>query len=176
MSTLAALVNQDVVNAIGNFCLSKGVLAINAGSAATIKTTNALNYSVGGVLYTKSALSAQSFAATHRPDGSAVTTANPQYVQPASTTVIYVVALNANGDVAVIQGSYAGQALTYVGTPSKTVTQTGGVPALPAGYVPIGAVKVATATATTFTPGTTALDAAGITATYFDLALLPITL
>ena len=56
------------------------------------------------------------------------------------------------------------------------LTGTGGIPALPAGYCPIGAIKVKTAAATTFTPGTTALDAAGLTVTFTDLSQLPLTL
>ncbi len=52
----------------------------------------------------------------------------------------------------------------------------GDIPDEPAGYTAIGAIKVVTAAETTFTPGTTLLDAAGITATYFDVAVLPETL
>ena len=50
MSDLTKIANQDVVNALGGMCLTKGVLAINAAGAATVKTTNALVYGVGGVL------------------------------------------------------------------------------------------------------------------------------
>lgn len=176
MSDLTKIANQDIANALGGMCLTKGVLAINAAGAATVKTTNALVYGVGGVLYTKTALAAQSMAVTHRFDGKAVTTADPAYVQPINSTVLYILALNAAGTVAVVQGTYAGQQVTYGSDLSKIVTAGGGVPTLPAGYTPIGAVKVATNGVATFTPGTTLLDAAGLTVTYFDLALLPVTL
>jgi len=156
MSDLTKVSNQDIANALGGMCLTKGVLAINAASAATVKTTNALVYGVAGVLYTKAALAA--------------------YVQPINTTALYVLALNAAGTVAVVQGTYAGQQVTYGSDLSKIVTAGYGVPTLPAGYTPIGAIKVATNGSATFTAGTTALDAAGVTATYFDLALLPVTL
>lgn len=176
MSDLNKLSVQALINALANRCHTKATLAINAGGAATISTTGVTTYTVGGVFKTKAALSAQSFAATHRADGKPVTTADPQYVQPISTTVIYVVALNAAGTVAVVQGSYEGQQLVYGSDLSKITTMGGGVPELPTGYVPIGAVKVVTDGSTTFTPGTTALDAAGLTVTFFDLAVLPTTL
>lgn len=176
MSDLSKVPNRDIINALGGMCLTKGVLAINAGSAATVKTTNALVYGVGGVLYTKAALAAQAITVTHRYDGKPVSTADTAYVQPINTTVIYVVALNSAGTVAVVQSTYAGQQVTYGSDLSKIVTAGGGLPTLPAGYTPIGAIKVATNGSATFTAGTTALDAAGVTATYFDLALLPTSL
>lgn len=176
MSELAKVVDQALVNVIGNACFSKATLAINAALAATIKTTGTTTYTVGGVFYTKAALSAQSFAATHRADGNAVSSADTQYVQPINTTVIYVVALKADGTVGVIQGSYAGQSMSYGSDISKVTLMGGGVPKLPDGYTAIGAVKVATNGVATFTPGTTALDAAGLTVTYYDLARLPATL
>lgn len=176
MSELSKVVDQNMANVIGNACFSKATLAINAGSAATIKTTGTTTFTVGGVFYTKAALSAQSFAATHRADGAAVSALDPQYVQPISSTVFYVVALNAAGTVAVVQGSYAGQQMTYGSDISKVTTMGGGLPALPSGYTAIGVVKIATNGSTTFTPGTTALDAAGVTATYYDVARLPASL
>lgn len=173
MSRISALASASLRQVLGNRCHTKATLAINAGGAATVKTTGATIYSVGGVLYTKAALAAQSIAVTHRLDGSAVTTAEPAYVQPAETTVIYVVALNAGGTVAVVQGSYAGQAVKFRPDLTKIMTGDGDIPDEPAGYTAIGAIKVTTAAATTFTPGTTLLDAAGITATYFDVSVLP---
>jgi len=174
--SLSEIQAQAVRDAIGNRCHSKITLAINAGSAATVKSTGATAYSIGGVFYTKAALSGQAITITHRHDGTPVTANDAAYVQPAETTVVYVLALNASATVAVVQGSYAGQSITYSGDLSKVLTGTGGVPKLPAGYVAIGAIKVTTAAATTFTPATTALDAAGLTVTFHDLALLPVSL
>lgn len=176
MSDLNKITDQDTANALGGMCLTKGVLAINAGGAATVRTTNALTYSVGGVLFTKTALAAQAITVTHRFDGRPVSAADPAFVQPINTTVVYVLALNSAGTVAVVQGTYAGQQVTYGSDLSKIVTAGGGVPQLPAGYTAIGAIKVATNGVATFTAGTTALDAAGLTVTYSDLALLPTSL
>lgn len=173
MSRISSIANAGLRLVLGNRCHTKATLAINAGGAATVKTTGATIFSVGGVLYTKAALAAQSLAITHRLDGTPVTAAEPAYVQPALTTVVYVVALNKDGTVAVVQGSYAGQAVTFRPDLTKIMTGDGDIPDEPVGYTAIGYIKVATAAATTFTPGTTLLDAAGITATYVDVSVLP---
>ena len=46
------------------------------------------------------------------------------------------------------------------------------LPDVASGAVPVGIIKVV-ATGADFIPGTTALDAAGITATYFNITRLP---
>jgi hypothetical protein len=145
-----------------------------------VKTTNALSYTVDGVQYSASALAAQSIAVTHDWKGQAVAvgsnsaSAVQAYVQPAGTTVYYLLCVNAAGTVAVVQGSYAGQSVSYApGDPSKVLVGTGNVPVEPAGYTAFGLIKVVTNAATTFTPGTTALDNGGLTVTYFDLARVP---
>lgn len=176
MSSVRDITFSAIVNALLNSCENKPGLAINAASAATIKTTSAPLYTISGAYYNPSALSAQSFAPTHNPFGEAISAATTAaYVQPAGTTVIYLVALNAAGQVAIVQGSYAGQVLSYTADKSKNVLCGGGVPVEPAGYTTIGAVKVVAGSAS-FTPGTTALDAAGLTVTYFDINILPTTL
>ena len=44
---------------------------------------------------------------------------------------------------------------------------------MPEGYTPIGIIKIAPTVAATFDPGTTALDAANVNATYFNVSTLP---
>lgn len=176
MTTLAQVNDLSLRRAMGDRCYTKGVLAINAAGAATVKTTNALVFSVDGILYTKAALAAQSIAVTHNLFGFAASGASASgpgaYVQPANTTVIYVIAVNAAGTVAVVQGGYSGQSVTAPG--GVVMVSKGEVPAVPVGYAPVAAMKVALG-ATTFTPGTTLLDAANVTVTYTDLSLLPAT-
>ena len=173
MSRISSIASASLRHVLGNRCHTKATLAINAAGAATVKNTGATVFSIGGVLYTKAALAAQSIAVTHRLDGTAVTTAEPAYVQPAETTVVYVVAMNKDGTVAVVQGSYAGQSVTFKPDLGKILIGDGDIPDEPAGYTAIGAIKVATAAVTTFTPGTILLDAAGVTVTYFDVSVLP---
>ena len=171
MSTLKAQPSYDQRRLLGDRCYVYGTLAINAASAATVKTTGAVIFSVDGVMYTKAALSAQSIAITHDQFGRDVTTqpSLAAYVQPANSTVYYVLGLNAAGTVATVQGGYSGQSLTVNGQP---FVSDGSMPVLPNGYAPIGVLKVATG-AVTFTPATTALDAASVTTTYFNVSTLP---
>ncbi len=176
MSSLLNAADAALRRLLGSFCLTKVALEINAGGAATIKTTGTTTYAIDGVLYSKAALSAQSFAVTHNAFGETVGGNQPAaYVQPANQTVFYVVSLNAAGAVAISQGSFAGQSIAYPSDLSKVLTGQGGLPAEPEGYTAIGVVKVVTG-ATTFTPGTTALDAANVTATYYDVSRLPASL
>lgn len=168
MSFFADISNGPTQGLLSGLCLTKGVLAINAASAATVKTTNALTYSVAGQLYSKAALAAQSIAVTHDARGQA----SGAYVQPVSTTVFYTVALNAAGTVSVSQGDFAGRDLSQQAS-GAYVRGDGLVPDAPAGYTPIGVIKVTTNGSTTFTPGTTALDAAGVTVVYADVMSLP---
>lgn len=176
MTTLAKINDGGLRRAIGDRCYTKGVLAMNAAGAATVKTTNALVFSVDGILYTETALSAQSIAVTHNLFGFAVSGASASgpsaYVQPANSTVIYVVALNSAGTVAVVQGGYNGQSVTLPG--GVVLVSKGEVPEVPVGYAAIGVLKVVTGAAT-FTPGTTLLDASNVTVTYTDVSLLPAT-
>jgi hypothetical protein len=173
MSALSSLQNGDIRKAIGNNCASKITLAINAGAAATVKSTGAINFNIDGVCYTHAALAAQAITVTHDCFGQPVGGNNlPKYVQPVLKTAYYLICLNAAGTVAVCQGSYLGQALAYPDL-QRVLTGTGGIPQEPDGYTAIGMLKVALANAATFNPGTTALDAADVTVTYFDLERVP---
>lgn len=67
------------------------VLAINAASAATFKTTSAYSYIVDGVFKTKAALSAQAFSAGHA-------------TVPVGSVGYFVVGLDAAGAVTTAQG------------------------------------------------------------------------
>lgn len=141
--------------------MTAAVLAINAASAATFKTTSAYVYLVDGVFKAKTALAAQAFTAGHA-------------VQPIGQTVYYTVGLDAAGAVTTYQGAAASanavNAALINGQASSTVLGT--IADVPGGVTPVGMIKVVT-TSAAFTPGTTALDAAGITTTFFDVAVLP---
>ncbi len=158
-------------NAVANRCFSRPVLAINAAGAATVKTTNAIDYCVNGVIAQKAALSAQSLAVTHDARGNA----GAGYVQPVSSTVYYTIGLNAAGTVCVVQSDFLGRNLSLIAAGTSAVGN-GLVADTPDGYTPVGVVKIVTNGSTTFTAGTTLLDAAGVTASYFDIAVLPTTL
>jgi hypothetical protein len=136
-------------------------LAINAAGAATFKTTSGYTYLSDGVFKTKAALAAQAFSAGHA-------------VQPIGQTLYYTVGLDAAGNVFTYQGTapsnnQVAEALAN-NLPASSVASK--IADVPPGVTAVGLIKVV-ATGTAFTPGATALDAAGITATFFDVALLP---
>lgn len=172
MSTLKAQPNYDLRRLLGDRCYVFSTLAINAGSAATIKTTGAVIYSVDGVMYSKAALSAQVITITHDQFGRDVSTqpSVAKYVQPVSTTVYYLIGVNAAGTVCTVQGGYSGQTLTVN---AQSFVSDGSMPVLPVGYAPIGVIKIAPTVAATFNPGTTLLDATNVNATYFNVSTLP---
>jgi hypothetical protein len=177
MAKLSDITAAAILSLLGNRTNNKPVLSINIGGAATVKTTAAPVYTVNGVAYTGSILAAQSVAITHDENGNAYL----GYVQPAGVTAYYTLALNAAGTVSVVQGMFAGQKAgtdPTVGVgPAYSMGASfiggGRVPDVPAGYTPFGVIKVVTAGAATFTPGTTALDAVNVTVTYFDVAVIP---
>lgn len=167
---------MGAIRALGTACITRAILAINAASAATVRTTNAIVYTIDGIIYNRVALAAQALTAFDQ---------KPFYVQPANTTVYYTLALDAAGNVRVMQGDFAGRQTFVNGievrgdgnvpdVPDFSVASTdaAGNQTLATQWCPFGIIRIATGAAT-FTPGTTALDAAGITATYFDVMYLP---
>lgn len=177
MSKLNDIRQADVFGLLNAFSLAKAGLAINAAAAPTIKTLNALSVAINGVFVANAALAAQSIAITHDSYGAV----SLGYVQPAGQTVYYTLGINALGVISVAQGTFAGQKYNQdptVGVGSANMMGTtfigsGNVSDVPAGYAPFGVIKVVTTGVATFTPGTTALDAANVTVSYFDVAVVP---
>jgi hypothetical protein len=170
----------DLVRQFGNMTLSPAaVLAINAASALTVKTTNAITYLKDGKLSSKAALAAVALAApattnTKCVTGVALTQAECDpwrfYQLPAGKTCYIALALDNAGAVVAFQGDYAGQALNFRG--GGVAKGSGNVPTIPDGFIPFGLIKIVSTTGT-FTPATTALDAANLTFTFSDISLMP---
>ena len=78
-------------------------------------------------------------------------------VIPASSFRRYLVVIDTLGAVTAVPGA----------------TGENMLPEIPLHKAPIGAVKVATDATHTFTPGTTSLNATGVTDTYYDLSCVP---
>ena len=171
MSDLRNMQQVDTRAIHGTRGNSKVTLAA-AGAVATVATTGTNTYLVDGVFYSFAAWTVQSVAVTHSMFGQPVAV-QPAYVQPAGTTVYYVLGLNAAGTVCSVQGSYAGQPIAAVSGVSQATIGVGGLPVMPAGFAPIGMVKVVTTVAATFTAGTTLWNAANVAATAYDLSMLP---
>jgi hypothetical protein len=168
MSRLSQVQSAFLRNLLAYVCMSKVTLAINAGSAATVKTTGGITYTSDGRYFTASALSAQVLTVntTVQPWVNGQTTLQ---VQPVSTTAYYVIALDSAGSCWCIQGTWVG----YSGPGANPIIGDGTVPEQLGSLTPIGMFKLVTDASHTFTPATTALDAAGITVTYYDLMLCP---
>lgn len=130
------------LNAItkGSVTLS-GALAIGTDNT-TIRNTATITGVVNGVVFTKAAT-----------DNIAMTAGTEQAI---STFAKYAVCVNSSGTVATVQGNSAATAAAAL------------LPACASGYIPVGAVQIATDNATTFTAGTSDLSASGITDTYFN--------
>jgi hypothetical protein len=161
----------------GNFNATRGVVAIGTNKAR-INTTAAITPVIDGIMRTKAALTSDALvacvAATHLATAEANWT-QPSgnsgfYVQPAGTTVYYVLCINAAGTTCTVQGTYDGQPIANGSGYSEG---SGGVPDIPNSLCPWGMVKVVAAAA--FTPTTTEFDAANITSTFYDIANLPAT-
>lgn len=138
-------------NYLDNQVLVNPVLAISAGASALAKTTNAFNYTVGGSVFTKAAGNITLAGTT----------------MAAGTQSIFSVYIDNLGNYTVRQGntSLSTVALTSADLPTQpTVTTTNNVNTV-LGYTFVGLLHIVNAT-NPFIPGTTALDATGVTVYY----------
>jgi hypothetical protein len=142
---LKRLNDMNQREALGNLCL--GAAGLDEGTnAATIKTVNAIDYAIDGILYSKAAT-----------DNIAM---NALAAQADLTDCMYLVTIDASGTVVLVKGN---------------AVAAGGdceLPDLPDGYCAIGAIKIALSGGT-FTSGTTDLSGTGVTATYYDFMICP---
>jgi len=177
MSRLDDIFSGPVRKALAATTTSAHVLAATGGATATVATTGAVVSQIDGITRSRAALAAQSLQPTHDIFGNANSAA---YAVPIGSTVYTVLGVNAAGTIAVVQGTFAGQnlvpsATAGLGALSNAGTSfvgDGSIPSLPDGFAPLGLVK-SVATSATFTPGTTLLNAAGVTHTFFDIGLIP---
>lgn len=162
--------------ALGTFCNSRAITAIGVTTTA-ITTTNAITAVIDGIYRNVAAVTNQALVSIDP-------TNRPFYTQPANTTVYYTLCTDGT-NVRVVQGDFAGRQTFVSGV---EVRGDGNVPDVPdfsvasvdaAGnqtlntiWCPFSIMKVVTGAAT-FTPGTTALNAANVTTTFLDVAFLP---
>lgn len=144
----------------GVFCMSKAGLAIGDGAKTGIALASTVgtgtDFCINGILYNKAD------SATNVPLTAAA-------IQPVLTKCLYLVCINSSGTISTVKGDAVLTADLTAGT--KVLRW----PALPVDLATIGAVKITLASTATFTAGTTALDAANVTATYYDLFAVPAT-
>lgn len=172
MSSVSALSIRSIGEAFANTVLGHVAAAVDAGNLAGVKTAAAVQYCIGGLTYATGAAVAAGMVVTHDSFGEPVRVAKPAYIQPADTVVYYSICINAAGTVAVVQGSYAGQVILDQRDLSRTMIGDGEIPVTPAGYIALAIVRVETITST-FTPGTTELDADGVSSSVFGINSIP---
>lgn len=151
--------------------LNSGALA-NGTTAGTVKTTAAINYIVDGQFYSKAITDNMSIAYTgptvyQAPTG--VGSVNGGFTGGSNgSTRLYALALNTSGALSVVPGPIVDSADLAAGRAPlqfPVITATG--------QCVIGALRIAVTAGTSFVPGTTSLAAAGVTATYLNLADVP---
>lgn len=157
-----------------NECLGS-VLAVIGASAAAFTTTGTPAVSHNGILTVLSAQTNTALSALAAGDMSSAQAGFMQpsglpgfYVQPAATTVYYVICVTSAGTWKVVQGTYDNQDLTNLG--GYTAKGKSVIPDVPDEVVPVAVLKVVTA-GSAFTPGTTALTTIG---TFKNVNVLPV--
>lgn len=173
---LSDVTNQAIQGLIGFRSVAKAALAI--GTVTSGINTGAMTYVNNGVFLTKGALTSQSIVPT-----TGLSYNLPAGINPATGlnyTMYVTLGLDGLGNVVVLQGTYAGQVFSTNPSVGVGVSQAGtsyvgdgSIPDVPAGVTPFGVVKIVNAT-NPFILGTTLLGAAGVTALFFDVAVLPI--
>jgi hypothetical protein len=147
-------INQNAQMSGGNLNFGKAILAEGTNVATFKTTTNTIVYTIDAVQATKAPTDNLAFSSGHT-------------ALAALQVCLFAVWLDSAGAVTTTQGKIISTAdlsngITVLAMPADQNSKCC-----------IGLIRVATAAATTFTPGTTDLSAAGITATYYDCACLP---
>lgn len=154
----------------GSFALASGALAAGT-TTGTIKTTVAIPYTIDGAFQTDKAITDNISIAYTGPtihNGGTVSATNGSFTgQTGGSTRLYGLYLNSAGTVTVEPGPIVNTAELAAGTAALHY------PANKRANACFGMVRVAVTAGTTFIPGTTALNAAGVTTTYINLSAIP---
>lgn len=154
----------------GNVCLASGALA-NGTNAGTIKTTVAIPYLIDGTFQTNKAITDNISIAYTGPSvyvNGSISAMNGSFTgATGGSTRLYGLYLNAAGTVSVELGPIVNTAELAAGTAPLQFPPTKRANAC------FGMLRIALTAGTTFIPGTTALNATGVTATYLNCATVP---
>lgn len=149
----------------GCIALSSGALAAGT-NAGTIQTTATITYLIDGIFKSKGATNnisiAYSGADVYSDPGNGSFTG-----QSGGSTRIYGVFLDGAGAVSVVPGPIVNSAELAAGVAPLQW------PSAQRNKAFIGALRIAVTEGTTFIPGTTALDAAGVTDTFYNGGVVP---
>lgn len=152
----------------GNVALASGALA-NGTGAGTIKTTVIIPFFIDGRFLSK-AITDNIAIAFVGPDvySQSATERNGGFTGGANgSTRLYGLYLDTAGAVTIVPGPIVDTAKLAAGEVALQY------PPVQRGKACFGTLRIAVTSGTTFIPGTTALGAAGVTATYENLATVP---
>lgn len=151
----------------GNLCFTSGGLT-GGTNAGTIQTASTITYTINGAFASKAATNNVSIAYTAPAGPTYNENPNGAFTgQAGGSTRLYGIFLNAGGDFSVVPGPVANTARLAAGQESLQF------PAAQRDRACCGVVRIAVTANTTFIPGTTALNAAGVTTTYLNLSSIP---
>lgn len=142
---------MNIVTSDG-ICLGNAQLA-EGTNANTIKTVQAIDFVINGIMYSKAAT-----------DNIAMTACAAQAVL---TTCLYLITINASGTVKITKGT---EVLTRLVANGVVPLE---LPECPANEAPIGILKIVCANSATFTSGTTDLGATDVTDTFYNIGWMP---
>ena len=145
---------QTEIDVINNMCFVNAELVAVGGATATIKTQQTLAGIIGGVHITPVAA-----------NSSIALTACAQ--QAAGTVCKYLISMDSSGNVYTTKGIEVSSTVLTAGTQGIAY-----LPALPANTMPIGYMNVTTDSITTFTAGTTLLNAAGLIISFVNIGTM----
>ena len=149
--------DAGIRNLFGNMCFTAGGLSIDA-SANDVETDNAVTFTVKGVFYSLSAITAI--------DISGLTGLSTTALADGKTQIFGFEASTDASTVTVVYGAQVTTADITAGTAEVSWPR-----ASTTDHTVFGAVKVVNASSADFVLGTTNLSAAGITDTYYDISL-----
>lgn len=155
-----------------NFAVSKAGLA--AGTTTTITIANNTTFAIGGKAFLKSAASNAATPTTDGLTGAAFTAVPVGSATLGGYGCVFVVGLDASGNIKVIQGETT--RTTPAAVASATFVDAPEFPAVPDTICPIGYIVTktdSTATAWTFGSSNLAGPPTGVVHTFVDCLVLP---
>lgn len=139
---------------VAGITLNLGNAALAVGTTgATFDTGNAISFAIAGQVYSKAIVTSGAMTA--------------QDSQAVSTSCLYLFSLDSAGAVTVKKGT---EVLTTAIAPHNPLFW----PEPEAGKCVFAGVRIDCDASTTFTSGTTLMDATGLTDTYYNFASLPV--
>lgn len=149
----------------GSIAFNSGALA-NGTNAGTIQFVAAVNFTVDGVFYQKAITN--NIAIPYVGPSVYGDSGNGSFTgQTGGSTRLYGIYLDSAGAVSIVPGRITNTANLAAGLDSLQF------PAPQKGKACVGVLRIAVTANTTFIPGTTALNAAGVTASYLNLSGIP---